>query len=133
MPGQTRCQNRRSRALGVLLPKPYWKTKQNNLTHPHPTSVYLTAIVHVSQHSMFSFQFNLFLAYDGKCEHLRTLSCWMSCNRLKLLASLLRRPPESTSPLLARFFFFFLLQNLVGRGKEIKWNWGFPKVLCVDI
>ncbi len=33
MPGQTHCQNRRSRALGLLLPNPHWE-KQNNLTHP---------------------------------------------------------------------------------------------------
>lgn len=33
MPGQTRCQNRRSRALGLLLLNPRWG-KQNNLTHP---------------------------------------------------------------------------------------------------
>lgn len=33
MPGQTHCQNRRSRALDLLLPNPHWE-KQNNLTHP---------------------------------------------------------------------------------------------------
>lgn len=33
MPGQTLCQNRQSRALGLLLPNPHWE-KQNNLTHP---------------------------------------------------------------------------------------------------
>lgn len=33
MPGQTHCQNRRSRALGLLLLNPRWG-KQNNLTHP---------------------------------------------------------------------------------------------------
>lgn len=87
MPGQTRCQNRRSRALGVLLPKPHWeKKKQKNTTKQNKTIWLILSVCLPDHHGarqpalfffffFFSFQLNLFLTLAWNCEHLWTLSC----------------------------------------------------------